>query len=90
MQTQGDPTAAYVIVQGSDGTPVAVPAQAGGPMIELSGTPVYNQTGASGTSAVPPHTVVSILQYITLLCSIQIGSTLRNFISRHQKKAFVD
>jgi hypothetical protein len=56
MQTQGGPPASYVIVQGPDGTPVAVPAQAGGPMIEPGGTPVYNQTGAVGTS-VPPHYV---------------------------------
>jgi hypothetical protein len=65
MQTKGGPTAAYVVVQGPDVTPVALPAQAGGPMIELSGTPVYNQKGASGTSAVTPHYVVSILRYIT-------------------------
>jgi hypothetical protein len=40
MQTQEGPPVEYVIVQGPDGTPVAVPAQGGGPMIELSGTPV--------------------------------------------------
>jgi hypothetical protein len=86
IQTQGGPNAAYVIVQRPDGTPFAVPAQAGGPITETSGTPAFNQTEASGTSAVPPHYVVSILRYIILLCSIQIGSTLRNFKSRHQRK----
>jgi hypothetical protein len=77
MQTQGGPTAAYVVVQGPDGIPVAVPAQAGGPMIEPGGTPVYNQTGA----AVPPHYNVSILKGMHCL-NVLIVDLSKVFVSK--------
>jgi hypothetical protein len=85
VQTQGGPTAGYVIVQGPDGTPVAVPAQAGGPIIEPSGTPALNQTGASGTSAVPPHYVVSVLKGTSLtFCSLDYKQVMAWVLLRNK------
>ncbi|XP_031558995.1 membrane-spanning 4-domains subfamily A member 8-like isoform X1 [Actinia tenebrosa] len=50
-QTQGPPVA-YIIVQGPNGTPVAIPAQTSGPMMEPGGTPENNPVEQA---AVPPH-----------------------------------
>jgi hypothetical protein len=52
IQNPDGPVTVFVNTQGSDGVPVAVPARAGGPIIEPSGTPQH--TGIVGYEEPPP------------------------------------